>query len=663
MGSVKDKIKLLPERVANQIAAGEVVNRPASVVKEMMENAIDAGATEVIVNFRNCGRDLIQIVDNGVGMSPNDARMAFERHATSKISAAEDIYKLHTFGFRGEALASICAVAQVELHSRHRDAEVGTTTQINGGEFVDQQPLMCEFGSQFFVRNLFYNLPARRAFVEKDSTCVRNIRDEFRRVALCNPDTSFELYGDDAPIYKLQPSSLAGRIVDVVGRAIKKNLLEVHAETLIVKISGYIGRPNAAKKGTSEQFLFVNGRYFKSAYLNKAIMKGYEKIISAGYNPSYFLFLEVAPDRVDVNIHPQKTEVKFADESSVWQILNAAVRESLARTGVIPMMEFNDESSIEIPILKSGMSYAEPKAMSNREYNPFDLEYTAPIDPSKYTTDIVEYESFDIESEPKADKLREPQAATYTAADTSLYEDYKIGYEDVESASNQSHSTIEYQPIESNWSEIEIEQEPLEAIQGDLLAGGEERVAELKELSVTNGRYAWAMIGSDMCVIDLRRAKERLLYEHYLTTLKMGESTSQQILFPIELQLSKGEYISMEESAMEFSMLGFDIEYCGKELIKLNGLPSDVNPESVDILIHELLQVLSTPQSIADEIRERVARVMARNSANNLGRSISTVMAREIVEQLLKSGKMGHTPSGKAIMWQISREDIKQHLK
>ena len=387
-----DKIRLLPEVVANQIAAGEVVNRPASVVKEMMENAIDAGARTVKVNFRDGGKDLIQIVDDGSGMSPIDARMAFDRHATSKITSVEDIYALNTFGFRGEALASIAAVAQVELRTRQEGDEVGTQTEINGGQFAGQTPVMCPVGAQFFVRNLFYNVPARRRFLDKSTTSAAQIKAEFQRVALCNPHIAFELYANDAPVYTLCATSLAGRIVDVVGRHIKQNLLEVDADTSIARIGGYIGRPAAAKRRNGEQYLFVNGRYFKSSYLTSAIMKAYEKLIPESSSPSYFLYLTIDPSRIDVNVHPQKTEVKFADEEAVWQIINAAVRETLAKTGAVPLMDFDRDGIVEIPALSKGAVYSEPRAMSNGDYNPFREEYIDPTAPDPN----VDFTGFDV---------------------------------------------------------------------------------------------------------------------------------------------------------------------------------------------------------------------------------------------------------------------------
>ena len=399
-----DKIRLLPEVVANQIAAGEVVNRPASVVKEMMENAIDAGARTVKVNFRDGGKDLIQIVDDGCGMSPIDARMAFDRHATSKITSVDDIYALNTFGFRGEALASIAAVAQVELRTRQEGDEVGTQTEINGGQFAGQTPVMCPVGSQFFVRNLFYNVPARRRFLDKSTTSAAQIKSEFQRVALCNPQIAFELYANDASVYTLGAASLAGRIVDVVGRHIKQNLLEVEADTSIARIEGYIGRPAAAKRRNGEQYLFVNGRYFKSSYLTSAIMKAYEKLIPESSSPSYFLYLTIDPSRIDVNVHPQKTEVKFADEEAVWQIVNAAVRETLAKTGAVPLMDFDREGIVEIPVLTKGAVYSEPRAMSNSEYNPFREEY---IDPSAPDPN-VDFAGFDVPfSDNGQDSLRQ----------------------------------------------------------------------------------------------------------------------------------------------------------------------------------------------------------------------------------------------------------------
>ncbi|MFI3305948.1 MAG: DNA mismatch repair endonuclease MutL [Rikenellaceae bacterium] len=650
---MEDKIKLLPERVANQIAAGEVVNRPASVVKELMENSIDAGATEVIVNFRNNGRDLIQIVDNGVGMTPNDARMAFERHATSKISDAADIYALHTFGFRGEALASIAAVAQVELRTRHRDAEVGTVSTINGGEFVEQHPEHCDQGAQFKVRNLFYNLRARRSFIEKESSKGVLIREEFRRVALCNPDVALELYGDDTPIYKLTRGSLASRIVEIFGDNIKRRIFDISADTLIVKVSGFIGTPKMRKGLATQQYMFVNGRFFRSAYLHKAVMKGYEKIIPDGLTPSYFLFFEVEPDRVDVNVHPQKTEVKFADDSSIWQILNAAVRETLARTGAVPMMEFDNEAQIDIPIMRQGVSYAEPRITNNDGYNPFEIEEQAQtqVDLSKYDATLADYESGEeIE-------LGNPISGgeRVVSSGNSLYS----GWQSTEFEEIEIEPTQFTQPTQPTLS-AQFTQPTQPTLLSEVER--EERV-DPRDISVVDGRYCWCRIDSSMVVVDLKRAKERTMYDYYYATLKGGNALSQQILFPIELRVSLEEYELMEEHSIEFSILGFDIEYCERELLKIKGLPADIVTDDVDMLIYELLQILTTtPLDVTDEIRNKMALAMARKSAQGYNKNVSTQEAGEILRQLYRSGHTGHTPSGKRIVWQITKEDVKRQL-
>ena len=376
----ENKIRLLPEIVANQIAAGEVVDNPSSVVKEMMENAIDAGARSVTVNFRNAGLELIQIVDDGCGMSPIDARMAFDRHATSKIRNFDDVYRLQTFGFRGEALASIAAVAQVELRTRQKDDEVGTVTIVNGGEFVSQSPTMCPVGSQFFVRNLFYTAPARRKFNGDRTKMVTEIKKVFRQVALCNPQVKCELMSNDMSIITLPSGTLMERIIDVVGRHIKTNLLDVDVDTSIVKVKGYVGRPAAAKQKNAEQYLFVNGRYFRSPQIYRAIMKAYEKLIPENCSPSYFLYLTVEPDRVDVNVSPHKTEVRFADADDVNQIISAAVRSTLAKSGSVGMMDF-EQAEVEIPVMSDdSVIYSEPKVSDNLDYNPFREDYVTDLE-------------------------------------------------------------------------------------------------------------------------------------------------------------------------------------------------------------------------------------------------------------------------------------------
>ena len=652
-----DKIRLLPEVVANQIAAGEVVNRPASVVKEMMENAIDAGATSVKVNFRDGGKDLIQIVDDGCGMSPIDARMAFDRHATSKIGAVEDIYALHTFGFRGEALASIAAVSQVELRTRQAGDEVGTQTEINGGQFAAQNPVMCPVGSQFFVRNLFYNVPARRRFLDKSTTSASQIKAEFQRIALCNPQIAFELYANDAPVYTLQAGSLAGRIVDVVGRHIKQNLLEVEADTSIACIEGYIGRPAAAKKRNTEQYLFVNGRFFKSTYLTSAILKAYEKLIPESCQPSYFLYLTLDPGRIDVNVHPQK--------EAVGQIVNAAVRETLAKTGAVPLMDFDRDSPVEIPVLQKGAVYSEPLAMSNSDYNPFREEYIDPSapDPNEdFTGFDVPYRDGGVVSDNSAAGFRTgggrsaapsfPQAAAggfaLPGADAGEFEEFESGggFEITPSGGGFDDSALDFIP-----SSAAPEQQRFDMPQRP----------EFTDALPLPGGYVAALLGGRFVVVDVRRARERILYEDYLRMLGNG-SVSQQLLFPERLVLSGDEYALLEENAVEFAALGFDIDFCGEGTVEVRGTPADMPADAVDRLLFDLLQAFATPVSLSDVRREKIAGVMARSGAKGAGRTLSREEAAALLAQLADTGSFSFSPSGKAITAEITPEDLRAKL-
>ena len=673
-----DRIRLLPEVVANQIAAGEVVNRPSSVVKEMMENALDAGATSVKVNFRDGGKDLIQIVDNGCGMSPLDARMAFDRHATSKIGAVEDIYALHTFGFRGEALASIAAVSQVELRTRQEGDEMGTQTEINGGQFASQQPVLCPVGSQFFVRNLFYNVPARRRFLDKSTTSAAQIRSEFQRIALCNPQVAFELYANDAPVYTLPSATLAGRIVDVVGRHIKQNLLEVEADTSIARIAGYIGRPAAAKKRNTEQYLFVNGRYFRSSYLQSAILKAYEKLIPESSQPSYFLYLTLDPSRIDVNVHPQKTEVRFADEEAVWQILHAAVRETLAKTGAVPLMDFDRSDMLEIPVLQQGAVYREPAATSNRDYNPFREEYIDPSAPdpnAEFAGFDVPYAAADGESdgEPGAmsvsgrrmagaaafgslrtavpelpgEEIRDIPSAfggPESAAGSGDYEEFESGGDfELLPSDSAGESTLDFIPSEEapEQKRLDIEQE---AVFSDPLplAGG----------------YVVALMSGRLVVVDVRRARERIFYENCLRMLGRGAVPSQRLLFPERLELSTDEYALLEEHAVEIAALGFDLELCGEGAVEVKGTPADLPVEEMDQLLFNLLQAFSTPVPVADVRRERIAAAMARSACRGACPPLSREEASVLLGQLAATRSYSFSPSGKSVVAEITPEDL-----
>ncbi len=674
-----DRIRLLSEIVANQIAAGEVVEQPASVVKEMMENALDAGARSVRINYRKGGLELIQIIDDGCGMSPIDARMAFDRHATSKIVSADDIYNLHTFGFRGEALASISAVAQVELRTRQQEDELGTVTNLNGGKFVSQEPIMCPVGSQFFVRNLFYNVPARRRrFETRIQASATQIRNEFQRVVLCYPETAFELYANDAPLYSLAAGTLAERIVDVVGRHIKQNLLDVSADTSIASVKGFIGRPAAAKRrSAAEQFLFVNGRFFKSNYLTSAILKAYEKLIPESMQPSFFLYLTIDPARIDVNIDPHKTEIHFADEQAVWQIVNAAVRETLAKTGAVPMMDFDRNDTIEIPVLQQGAVYAEPSALSNADYNPFSESY---IDPTAAAPD-VEFTGFDVpytDTETDAE-THAPKPAAKPAAKSGSARGERIrptgiqpntDFEEFASAGDfEEFPSVAITPPATGTAS-ETATEATTASQLDFLPSSEpeqrqlelEHESKLGAVLPLNGGYAATTIDGRLMVIDLRRARERILYEDYLRMLHAGTAVSEQLLFPEKLTFTRDEYTLLEEHAVEFAALGFDMEFCGQETVEIKGTPADLPPEAIDRSVYELLQTFASPVPLEEVRRDKIATLMARAGSRSVPRTPTPEEAAALLERLIATENYSFSPSGKAILTEIAPEEVKSRL-
>lgn len=625
-----DRIKLLPEIVANQIKAGEVVESPSSAVKEMLENAIDAGSTCVKVNFSNGGRDLIQIVDNGCGMSPTDARMAFECHATSKIATLDDIYALHTFGFRGEALASIAAVSQVELLTRQPDTEVGTQTIVNGGEFVSQKPVATPVGSQFFVRNIFYNTPARRKFIDNnESKLAAGIKNEFRRVALCHPEVELHLLNNGAPIYALPKANLAERIVGVMGNSVKNNLLEVGVETTIAKIDGFVGKPSAAKLRGGEQFMFVNGRYFRSPYLNKAVVKAYEKLIPDGAMPSFFIYITVDAERVDVNVHAKKTEVKFADNEALWQILNAAVRETLAKSGSVPLLDFDNESNVEIPVATHGIAYDEPRATTRDDYNPFlkDVDAGGSAIPASRPVGINS--AFDNATADDDFNILSGGNSAYAPVGTTEDE-----FEYIESAETPADRYLEFETAEKS------------------IAG----------LSCFGKRYALCTLGGKPVVIDLARAHERILYDTFRAMLLHGSTVSQQLLFPETLVVSNDEYATVEEYATDFASLGFDIEFKGDCTLEVRGIPADTTAESIDTLIYQMIHTLDTPQTLDEVRKDRLAATLARGAAGS-DTAYTADEAQRLIEQLFASSDATYSPSGKRITAEFTPDEILAKLQ
>ncbi len=617
------KIRVLPDSVANQIAAGEVVGSPSSVVKEMTENAIDAGATEVTVNFRADGRELVQVIDNGSGMTPADARLAFDKHATSKITSLDDIYTLATFGFRGEALPSIAAVAEVELTTRTEEDELATQIVIEGGEFRSQELVVAPKGSNFKVCNLFYNVPARRKFLESSEREAGKIKTEFKRVALCHPEVAFALYKDDAPLYNLPISTLKGRIGAVMGRGIASQLLEVSTQTSIVSVEGFVGRPEAAKKRKEEQFLFVNGRFFKSPYLHKAVMSAYEKLIPAGVTPSYFLYLTVDTHKVDVNVHPQKTEVKFSEDSEIWQIVSAAVRESLAKTGAVPMMDFDDEGEVQIPVLdrERGGVFSEPRTAFNPFYNPFD-------------EDRAESQG----------RMQQGGGGSSRSFASSFAEAYP--------ASESSHSEREFESSIADF--IEGFEEPA---QGRLEL--DEAECRYEGAMVLGGGYAATTLGGRLAVVDLARARQTVLYHRYMMLIDGGNSVSQSLLFPERMVLSCDDVEMLSENGEYFADFGFEYTIADPNSVEFSALPADLPMAQLEDVVYDMLDSLRDGVELnRTRRRERLALILSRTSGV---KELSQAEVEALLQSLAECGST-ITPDGRVVVRVLDTAELKNIL-
>ena len=607
------KIKLLPDVVANQIAAGEVVLGPASVVKEMVENSVDAGATNVIVNFRDGGRELLQITDNGEGMSPVDARLAFDKHATSKISSAEDIYRLHTFGFRGEALASIAAVARVELSTRREEDELGTEIVMDGGKFVGSSPKNCSKGSSFLVKNLFHNLPARRRALEakSSSALARSLTDEFQRVALCHPEVGFSLYNNDAPLYNLAASNLKQRIVGVVGKRFAKDLLEVNTSTTIVKVEGFVGAPDGAVQKGAKQFLFVNGRYFRSPYLGKAILQAYDKLIPAGSQPSWFLYLTVDTEEVDVNISPQKTEIHFLRGAEIWQIINAAVREALAKRGAVPMMDFELSEEFYIPPVTGDggkRELVEPRSTLHTDYNPFSPRYSTP-----------------------------------RAGSTASVADFVTPYEprsESEEIGGFDTTTMEF--IESG-----VDVQP---------ALFEDR--GYKGLLPLSGGYVATTLGGELAIINMARAREVILYKRYLQMLSSEASVSQALLFPERVVLSSDDVTLAGEHFDDLSRFGFEFTAVDDNTLEFSALPVDVSLAELSDILYDLIDRLRDDVGLStQERRENMAAMLARRGQ---AAELSEAEQQAILEMMEGGEGYSYTADGRCVVKIVEREELKK---
>lgn len=620
-----DIIRLLPDSVANQIAAGEVVQRPAAAIKELVENAVDAGATIIKIIVKDAGRTLLQVIDNGCGMSPTDARLAFERHATSKISKAADLYDLHTMGFRGEALASICAIARVELRTMRKDDTIGTCVIIEGSKVESQEPEVCAPGCNFMVKNLFFNQPARRKFLKSDHVEMNHILREFERMALVNPDIEFQLVHNDVVLHQLLRSSFKQRIVDLFGKSIDKQLVPVDTETSIVKINGFVSRPENARKRGALQFLTVNGRNMRHPYFHKAIMHCFEQLIPSDEQPCYFINLTVDPETIDVNIHPQKSEIKFENEQPIWQILVAAVKEGLGKFNAVPSIDFDLDDAPEIPVFQpdAGASHGLDLDTS---YNPFASQ------------------------SPKAGG-----SASQVCRKSSVVmnQDWEKLYQDFERKRDEELSNIKASALNS-MSLDEIGEEEIPDM--DFSAGFDSAVPAVMQLK---GRYILSPAKSGLTVVDQHRAHVRILYDRYLDLARLDALSTQRVIFPEVLELSPSQSVFLEGITGELSSLGFDISFLGDNSWTVNGLPSvlnDVNPR--ELMMAMLDTVMDSGEKLGESLRERIAFSMAKSAAIKPGQQLTSAEMDHILSDLFKLATPNYTPDGKLVLSVIATDDI-----
>ena len=606
---MSDIIQLLPDSVANQIAAGEVIQRPASIIKELVENAVDAGATRIDVNVIDAGKTQVQVIDNGRGMSETDARLAFERHATSKIRQASDLFALNTMGFRGEALASIAAVAQVELKTRLANEEIGTALSISGSQFTGQEPCACPVGSNFVIENLFFNIPARRKFLKSNATELNHVITAFERIVLVYPDITFTLRSNGTEVFNLPAVVLKQRIVDVFGKRISQDLLSFNVETSICKVHGFVGKPESSRKKGAHQYFFVNGRYMKHPYFNKAVMQPFERLVPQGEQVPYFIYFEVNPEDIDVNIHPTKTEIKFENEQAVWQILSASVREAVGLFNDVPTIDFDTEGRPDIPVFNPNDSAPAPKVNYNPHYNPFDDT---------------------------------PQSALQ-AKNSSRWDDLYAGLQ------------TEEMPDLSLFPKTETPNEPA--------ASG---IIEDKSPAhyQYKGRYVMTAVKSGLMVIDQHRAHIRILFEQYLRQVAQRSGTSQKVMFPEVVQFTATEDLMAQKIMSDLEGLGFELTDLGARNYAVNAIPAGlegINP--IEMIRDMVVTAMEKGAGLRDEINEALALSLARNAALPYGQVLGNDEMENLVNALFACPNVNYTPNGQKILVILSQDELEQQFR
>ena len=611
-----DIIHVLPDSVANQIAAGEVIQRPASVIKELVENAVDAGATQIDIVLKQAGRTLIQVVDNGCGMSETDARLCFERHATSKIKSADDLFRLHTKGFRGEALASIAAIAHVELRTRRPSDEIGTCLVLEGSVCKEQSPCCCEAGTSFAVKNLFYNVPARRNFLKNDTVEYGHIHEEFLRIALVHPEIGFKLYHNERVEYNLPKSPLKQRLVNVLGHSYEERLLPVEQETDVVRIRGFIGKPQSARKTRGEQYLFVNDRFIKHHYFHHAIASAFEDVMPEKHFPSYFLYFEVNPEMIDVNIHPTKTEVKFQQEKLIYSFLHTTVKRSIGMFHLSGTIDFDNISPIDFSAISAGNAARQPGIYTRSDYNPFEKnDYACPT------------------------------AAPSSGHTVRGDESWRAIYESIRENTPAEHL------------------ERTEGVQASMTPLHEEEPQGEAKPCVfqTVNRYIVARIKSGFVVIDPEAAFERVLFERYLKHLSETPGGSQQLLFPETLTFAPQNGDLVQDLSSEFNALGFDLEAFGQNTFILNGIPAGMENEDIQQTIEQVLEAYKN-NLIALKISKRnnIAHSFARSMGRKRNRMLSEEEMQSLLGELFSTASPNISPSGRKICITFNEMELKR---
>ena len=617
---MSDVIRLLPDSVANQIAAGEVIQRPASIVKELVENAIDAEASNIYVLVTDAGKTCIQVIDDGKGMSETDARLSFERHATSKIREASDLFALRTMGFRGEALASIAAVAQVELKTRPASEEVGTKIVIAGSKFESQEVVSCPKGSNFSVKNLFFNIPARRKFLKANSTELSNILAEFERIALVNPDVSLSLYSNDAEVFNLPASSLRQRILSVFGKKLNQQLLTVDVDTTMIKVSGFVAKPETSRKKGMHQYFFVNGRYMRHPYFHKAVMDAYEQLIPAGDQITYFLYFEVDPANIDVNIHPTKTEIKFENEQAIWQILAAAVKESLGKFSAVPSIDFDTVDMPDIPAFEQAAPVESPKVHYNSDYNPFKSS-------ASYSRPSVNWENL-YGGLQKAD--------THIGPDTTDHFSDSVRTESAETGS----------------------------VFSSAFNNTDHAVEKANQHLQIKGRYILTSVKSGLMIIDQHRAHVRILFDRYITQITNRQGEGQRVLFPEIIQLPASEVVVLEGIMDDLSAVGFELTNLGGGSFAVNSIPSGVEGlDPVQLVRNMVHTAMEKGNDVKEEIQNVLALTLAKAAAIVYGQVLTPDEITGLVDNLFACETPNYTPDGSVVISTIKDDDINKLFK